>query len=280
MTNTAQCTRCKPNKPCLSHSFLPFGQCWLELDSPLLKAYPERRIREASGDFKRDDSGRFFFNLKGLSFDETPLGYLDWLAGQEWLRPGVFRDRLFKYLRHPCIQRELEDLFPDPDDDSRKPAFTTQVKDRWHGQIRHKEEPPPELDEEDKPMNLFRAWHIIADYMTINVEAIELSEHLDLKQQLIGPAVKFIKTLTEDVRNQIRAKYRAVRAMIRRLNHLLTLKEEPTLPYIPGAANRKCRRFSNPPVVLEPKKPLRIKRPQPLQLRAWRRKQKLALAKK
>ncbi len=114
--------------PCLSHSFLPFGQVWLELDHPLLRKYPERRIKHPTGRLKQDDAGRYFFSLKGLSSGECPLGWLDWLAGQPWLYEGEFRKRLFAYLRHDCIQRELDDLFPDPDDDSRKPVFSTQVR--------------------------------------------------------------------------------------------------------------------------------------------------------
>src|SRR5262245_25906601 len=51
---------------------------------------------------------------KGKAFDEVPLSYLDWLSGQDWLY-GTFRKRITAYILHPTIQRELEELFPDPD---------------------------------------------------------------------------------------------------------------------------------------------------------------------
>ena len=45
------------------------------------------------------------------------------LAGQPWLRPGPLETRLYAYLKKPCIQKLIEDLFPDPEDDSRQPQI-------------------------------------------------------------------------------------------------------------------------------------------------------------
>jgi uncharacterized protein (DUF3820 family) len=74
----SKCTRCKPYRPCLSHTRIPFGL------------------------------------YTGQTFDATPLGYLDWLSGQDWLY-GPFRQRLTAYIKHPCIWQELQAMFPDPD---------------------------------------------------------------------------------------------------------------------------------------------------------------------
>jgi hypothetical protein len=252
------CSRCKQNRPCLSHSFLPFGQCWLEMDSPLLKAYPERRIRELNGSFKRDDTGRYFFNLKGLSFDETPLGYLDWLAGQEWIRPGIFKDRLFAYLRHPVIQKELEDMFPDPDDDSRKPAFIAHLqKDRWHGQIRHREEPEPQADNELAPLRPMAAWEIIADFMNLDLETTCIGDVLEASFW-IKRAVKAVQ-LTDTQLNAIRAKYKGLRAMSRRRQTSVTVFDNFHQPE-PTPKERKPMKSVNPPVALSEGQPLVIKK--------------------
>ena len=119
------CTRCRPYRPCLSHTVLPFGQ------------------------------------YAGQTFDDVPLGYLDWLSGQPWMSYGPLRKRLSLYLTHPCIQRELDELFPDYEDDSRKPAFTVQG-------TYTRREPMPKGDDEPwdwrpTPMRPGRAWAIVAD---------------------------------------------------------------------------------------------------------------------
>jgi len=233
---------------------MPFGQCWLEHNNPLLKAHPERKIRNADGSSKRDDSGRYFFNLKGLSFDETPLGYLDWLAGQEWIRPGIFKDRLFAYLKHPCIQKELEDLFPDPDDDSRKPAFIAHLqKDRWHGQIRHQEEPEPLADNELAPMKPMAAWETIADFLDLDLDAIDIGTALEY-MFWIPRAVKAAQPKEEQIA-KIRSKYRALRAMARRKQTSVTVLDSFHQPE-PPLAPRAPRKSANPPATLGEKQPL------------------------
>src|SRR4051794_16217888 len=104
-------------------------------------------------------------SLKGLTFDEVPLRYLDWLSGDpllgterirvngKWITRerrmqtyGQLRRRLSLYLSKPAIQHELDELFPDQDDDSRQPLFVGNGgdqcsclvndprADRWHGQ--------------------------------------------------------------------------------------------------------------------------------------------------
>lgn len=211
------CSRCKPKVPCLSHSFLPFGSAWLESDDSLLQKYPERRIRNSDRSFKMDESGRYFFNLKGLSFDECPLGYLDWLGGQPWLRTGIFKTRLFKYLRHDCIQRELENLFPDPEDDSRKPVFSALdgFKDRWHGQIRQKEDTDRSTDNEFVfTMTKAQAWEVLADFLDLDLDETDIGTALEAMLN-IRKAVKLL-FLSQNQLDTIRSKYRAVRAMARR----------------------------------------------------------------
>lgn len=73
-----RCSKCIPGRPCLSHTPMPFGK------------------------------------FKNLTFDDIPLGYLDWLAAQKWLY-GMFETRLYAYLKHPCIQRELDQEFASVD---------------------------------------------------------------------------------------------------------------------------------------------------------------------
>ena len=48
-----------------------------------------------------------FGKFKGRPFDEIPLGYLDWLVGQDWLFADL-REQLGRYLSHPTIAQELE----------------------------------------------------------------------------------------------------------------------------------------------------------------------------
>lgn len=102
-------------------------------------------------------------------FDAIPLSYLDWLSGQDWLY-GDLRKRLTRYLNKPCIQQELEALFPDPDDDSRKPAFTV-------ASTYTRREPMPKADDEPRDwqptlLRRFQAWELAADIL----QAIEDAE--------------------------------------------------------------------------------------------------------
>lgn len=44
---------------------------------------------------------------KGKTLDETPLLYLDWIVGQEWIY-GETKKRIVEYLSDPVIAKELE----------------------------------------------------------------------------------------------------------------------------------------------------------------------------
>lgn len=316
MTHTTQCTRCKPSKPCLSHSFIPFdATAWIDIDDPFWTRCPERRFHEKlpkavlglkepiinrtfQGWKIRDGEGRQLANLKKLSFDECPLGYLDWLAGQQWLRPGIFKDRLFAYIRHPIIQKELDQLFPDQDDlDGHQPLFkhdpynTCRCKvndthrDRWHGQIRHKEEPEPTPDDEPA-MTVTRAWETVADFIDLDLDTLDIGEALE-QMYWIKRAVKRIEydlqhvttTVLKPVAKQVdqrkyrihkvvaktdsldrvRAKYRAVRSMIRRAQ-LPKFDYRPELRIDGELAGIKHRPSPRPDRTepLPPKQPLAI----------------------
>src|SRR4051812_5741237 len=92
---------------------VPFNaKCWLDVNDPLIKKYPERlrnygceRLVGGFAGLINDGNGRLLFHLKGLTFEEVPLGYLDWLSGQSWLY-GAFRTRLTMYLTYGT-KREL-----------------------------------------------------------------------------------------------------------------------------------------------------------------------------
>src|SRR5205814_40874 len=62
-----------------------------------------------------------FGKYKGKRFDQVPLKYLDWLVGEEFLRP-VLRGKIEDYLAVPVISQELqaqlegeEEAMSDPD---------------------------------------------------------------------------------------------------------------------------------------------------------------------
>ncbi len=99
---------------------------------------------------------------QGKTFDETPLGYLDWLGGQPWVSYGEFAKRLGQYLKHPCIQKELDELFPEEWDDSRKPVFT--VQSTYTNREFFKKE---ERDDFAGPyrVTLMELWERAADYL-------------------------------------------------------------------------------------------------------------------
>lgn len=47
-----------------------------------------------------------FGKHKGKKLDETPLLYLDWLVGQEWLAKET-KETIVAYLSDPVIEKEL-----------------------------------------------------------------------------------------------------------------------------------------------------------------------------
>src|SRR5262245_40749971 len=102
--STIQCSRCKraPMGRCLSHTTLPSGQY-----GPQTYA----RISDKQWAYRPAQKGEPIA-IPAKTFDEVPLGYLDWLSGQSYVSYGWLRSRLTAYLTHPAIQRELEDIFP------------------------------------------------------------------------------------------------------------------------------------------------------------------------
>lgn len=86
-----------------------------------------------------------FGESKGQQFDTIPLGYLDWLSGQDWLY-GQLRDRLTKYMLHPPIKQEVDSLFPLPDTqpDNFKPTHQ-----RREPMPKTPEQPQPDLEPEE-----------------------------------------------------------------------------------------------------------------------------------
>lgn len=118
-TLTKACEACQrsPMKRCLSHTTLPFGQYGPSLFGRLNGKWGRYPARTAG--LEEPTSPK-----PGQTFDEVPLGYLDWLSGQSYVNYGWLRDRLTQYLTRPVIVRELEEIFPDVEDDSRQPAFS------------------------------------------------------------------------------------------------------------------------------------------------------------
>lgn len=56
-----------------------------------------------------------FGRHKGETFDDIPLGYLDWLIGNVELREPL-KSRLKEYLKHPTIAREVQRELGDDDE--------------------------------------------------------------------------------------------------------------------------------------------------------------------
>ena len=273
MTHTTQCTRCKPSKPCLSHSFIPFdATAWIDIDDPFWNRCPERRFhdklpkavlflkepiinRTFQGWKIRDGEGRPVSQPQEALLRRMSSG-LPGLARRPGVaQAGIFKDRLFAYMRHPIIQKELDQLFPDQDDlDGHQPLFihdpynTCRCKvndthrDRWHGQIRHKEEPEPTPDDEPA-MTVTRAWETVADFMDLDLDALDIGEALEMmywikravkriefdlqhvKTTVLKPVARQVdqrkylihNVITKtDSLDRVRAKYRAVRSMVRR----------------------------------------------------------------
>src|SRR5262245_6715858 len=109
-----QCEACKrsPMRRCLSHTTLPFGKYGPQTYQP---------IDDEQGNIRWQylpSTKQQTIHIPAKTFDEVPLSYLDWLSGQSYVNYGWLRERLTAYLTRPVIKRELDELFPDPDDDS------------------------------------------------------------------------------------------------------------------------------------------------------------------
>lgn len=151
-----------------------------------------------------------FGAFAGKAFDETPLGYLDWLIGQDWLY-GEFKTRLTKYLSHPIVVRELEALFPEDWDDSRQPAFTVQqFYDRWHGQPMPKEV----RDETVRHMTRTEAWDVAADLANWCGEVEDPVEVLEMDFGKIKEACSLLPAKTATM---LRNMYVACRERLRKV---------------------------------------------------------------
>ena len=244
VNSTIQCQACQrsPMKRCLSHTTLPFGQY-----GPL--TFKKHRKTSKWGYWpttKGEDVHR-----RPHKLDEVPLSYLDWLAGggefigedeipcKDSRSPngkgklriefngsiplfeGWFKQRLFAYLTRPVIQRELEALFQDPDDDSRKRLFY--VSDVPPGQLlsapeglrtSQRREPMPktpgfdvrfnygtkkwvqvddaQLDPEDRPLSATQAWDVVADAINAYESMTDINDFLDMDTPLIARAVQAV----------------------------------------------------------------------------------------
>jgi hypothetical protein len=83
---------------------------------------------------------------------------------------------------------------------------------RRHGQIRHREEPEPEAEADNEPaMTITRAWQTALDFLDLDLDALDIGEVLEQMYQ-IKRAMKAL-FVTNEQRERVRAKYRAVRAM-------------------------------------------------------------------
>src|SRR4051794_1658146 len=112
----------------LSLTKMPFGSVWIRHNDPLAIKYPWKLDR-INGKLRkhpfREMCDHVLISLKGLTFDEVPLRYLDWLSGDpllgterirvngKWITRerrmetyGQLRRRLSLYLSKPAIQHE------------------------------------------------------------------------------------------------------------------------------------------------------------------------------
>lgn len=170
-----------------------------------------------------------FGKYAGEVFDTVPLGYLDWLIGQDWLY-GEFKKRLLLYINRPAIQRELEELFPDPEDDSRRPLFfgsdpgplscklDCPHRHRWHGQEMPKALEPIDWQPPSHCQRWFAAWQTVADFIAFldscfQSEKYDLHDLLELDFAALKAALPHV---TPQAANKAREKYRAYRKALRR----------------------------------------------------------------
>jgi uncharacterized protein (DUF3820 family) len=158
-----------------------------------------------------------FGQYQGQTLDQVPLAYLDWLAGQNWLY-GDFKKRLHKYINKPCIQHELAEQFPDPDDDSRAPLFfsadpgtdsvtcnyTCDMRHRWHGQPMPQDEEA--RDYTPRPIRKGQRWAWLAD-LWLAIESAHFIHELPACQGLKD----LFAGLPEHSINKVRIAYQTAR---------------------------------------------------------------------
>lgn len=145
---------------------------------------------------------------QGKTFDEAPLGYLDWLAGQPWVCYGDFAKRLVQYMKHPAIQKELDQLFPEEWDDSSKPLFT--VQSTYTNREFFKKE---ERDEFAGPYRctLMDLWERAADYLFL----FETADDPNSIFEIDFAELKEICQKLPRVRGPLSEAYRAYRSRMR-----------------------------------------------------------------
>lgn len=250
----AQCHKCKPGKPCLCHTILPFG---------LYAGCTFQQLEELD-----------YIDERG--FRQTGLGYLDWLSGQAYIY-GDFRKRLIAFLSYPSIARQLDELFPDPDDDSRSmcigqmvpmkrevtvsyvPTRTDSKQGFKKGQLyqvtgiiteraferymsqrdgthpsRHENvgclAQDPIDDFIPKQMRFVKAWSVIVDFIVFidecfGAERYDLEELASIDFAELKQACQLIQPLNPGSVNLAREKYRAYRKAVSRAKRF---REEPT----------------------------------------------------
>jgi hypothetical protein len=152
----------------LSFTRIPFdGTCWMSRQEIQQARKAVSRLFLVSTQPNAFD--QLLVRTKGLPFDVLPLRYLDWLAGQPWLY-GEFKDRLERYLKKPCIQRELDSLFPDESaciQGGQGDVWCSteeRVHHTWHGQPMPEEFIP--ISDDPPPMKPYTAWKVAADFLS------------------------------------------------------------------------------------------------------------------
>jgi len=185
------CNRCTSKRLCLSHTVMPIGQ------------YADK------------------------TFDEIPLGYLDWLSGQDWLSYGTLRKRLTAYLTHPCIQRELDELFPEEWDDSRTPIFRVPFTQRREPMPK---EFVPDLDEETREESTRftpgSAWSFVADTIESLETITDPNDFLAINRTKLHQAVQLLgKMGAYTAIRTLREAYRTCRLRLQAIRSPYTLQE-------------------------------------------------------
>jgi hypothetical protein len=155
-----------------------------------------------------------FGAYQGQTFDQVPLGYLDWLAGQSWLwENSQFVKRLYRYLKRPCIQRELDVLFPDKD---LEPSYfqAGPTPHPWHGYTMPKCEEA--RDWTPKPFRPIDAWSLIADLMCWMDDHNDPNDLLEMpfEYEDIKRAMKY---LTSSQQAQVRTRFQSWRSSLRQI---------------------------------------------------------------
>ena len=225
------CSKCRQGRPCLSHTRIPFnGRLTVSPLDPHLAKYRYRIEKNIHGRQVRafGPDGEPTYRkvlIQGMTLDEVSqfengLSYLDWLSGQPWVY-GEFRTRLTAYLNHPCIKRELEEQFPDPDDNSYQPLFLAQPitpgmiyslpqgnLDKWHGNS----QPKPERDTwQSEKMSVVQAWGLAADYLHLFETSEDPNSLLDLD---FAELREVCRILPKESEAKLKDAYRAFRARL------------------------------------------------------------------